>query len=160
MDSSLVVRSRNTLSFGLTPAGFCARGRFNMKLTTLRSGAPFLLALLFSAAACAPLPPQGSNAAPAESHEASIVAQGRDIAMKNCSTCHAIDDERASPNPAAPPLLSILMRYDSERLADDFVEGVRVGHDEMPHFDFTVREADALIAYLKAIERTPRAATH
>jgi len=100
--------------------------------------------------------PGGLSAA----HEDAIVAQGRDIAVKNCSTCHAVDDERTSPNPAAPPLLSILMRYDSERLAEDFVEGTRVGHDEMPHFDFTVREADALIAYLKAIERTPRAAEH
>ena len=131
-----------------------------MKPTAFLSRFPLVLAIFLFAPACAPVPPQGATVAPSGSNDDAIVAQGRDIAMTNCSTCHAIDDERTSPNPAAPPLLQILMRYDSERLADDFVEGVRVGHDEMPHFDFTVREADALIAYLKAIERTPRAAEH
>lgn len=89
-----------------------------------------------------------------------LVAQGRDIALTNCSACHAIDDERISPRADAPPLLSILTRYESEQLANDLIEGVRVGHDDMPHFDFAVREADALIAYLKSIEHTPRAAEH
>lgn len=131
-----------------------------MKPTAFLSRFPLVLAIFLLAPACAPVPPQGATVAPSGSTDDAIVAQGRDIAMTNCSTCHAIDDQRTSPNPAAPPLLQILMRYDSERLADDFVEGVRVGHDEMPHFDFTVREADALIAYLKAIERTPRAAEH
>ncbi len=121
-----------------------------MKLTRFRCGAPMAAALLFVLASC------GSTGEPAQ--DEGLVAQGREIAVTNCSRCHAIDDERTGPNPDAPPLLSILMRYDSEQLANDLIEGVRVGHDEMPHFDFAVREADALIAYLKAIERTPRAA--
>jgi cytochrome c len=129
-----------------------------MPRTRLRSGVPLLLAILLLAPSCASTQTPSADMAPSETRQESVLARGRDIAIKNCSTCHAIDDERTSPNPAAPPLLSILMRYDSERLAEDFVEGVRVGHDEMPHFDFTVTEADALVAYLKAIERTPRAA--
>jgi mono/diheme cytochrome c family protein len=129
-----------------------------MKLTTIRVAAASLLAICLVIPGCAPVPVQGADASLADSPEEATVAQGRQIAMTNCSVCHAIDDERTSPNPEAPPLLSILLRYDSERLAEDFVEGTRVGHDEMPHFDFTVREADALIAYLKSIEHTPRAA--
>ena len=131
-----------------------------MKPVLFRPGASLVLAALLVASGCAGIPAQDDPGALSAAHDDAIVAHGRDIAVKNCSTCHAVDDERTSPNPAAPPLLSILMRYDSERLAEDFVEGTRVGHDEMPHFDFTVREADALIAYLKAIERTPRAAEH
>lgn len=125
-----------------------------MKPAIFRAGAASLLVLLF-AAACAQVPSQVAND---DSSGDATIAQGREIAVKNCSACHAVDDEVKSPNAEAPPLLSILLRYDSERLAEDFVEGVRVGHDEMPHFDFTVREADALVAYLKSIERTPRAA--
>jgi hypothetical protein len=30
---------------------------------------------------------------------------------------------------------------------------MRIGHDEMPLFDFNVRAADALIAYIKSITR-------
>lgn len=119
-----------------------------------RASAARLLAMLI-VSACAQSPP---NSATSLDDAEGAVAEGRQIAVINCSTCHAVDNEMASPNPNAPPLLSILMRYDSERLAEDFVEGVRVGHDEMPHFTFTVREADALVTYLKAIERTPRAA--
>lgn len=115
----------------------------------IRNGAACLLAMAFVA---------GCAQTPRDEADDMTVAHGREIAQKNCSTCHAIDNEMASPNSNAPPLLSILMRYDSERLAEDFVEGTRVGHDEMPHFTFTVREADALVAYLKDIERTPRAA--
>ena len=121
---------------------------------SIRASASQILAV-FLLSACAQIPSQG-GAPLADTESAS--AQGRQIAVSNCSACHAIDNDMASPNPNAPPLLSILMRYDSERLAEDFVEGVRVGHDEMPHFTFTVREADALVAYLKDIERTPRAA--
>ena len=94
----------------------------------------------------------------AVSDDTELATRGRQIAVDSCSSCHAIDDERASPRPGAPPLLSILNRYDGNRLANDLIEGVRVGHDEMPQFDFDVRSADALVAYLKSIDRTPRAA--
>jgi cytochrome c len=82
-----------------------------------------------------------------------LAADGRRIAVRECSSCHAIDDQRLSPRPEAPPLLSILWGYDPDMLAEDLIEGIRVGHDDMPHFDFDVRAADALVAYLKSIER-------
>jgi len=48
---------------------------------------------------------------------------------------------------------TLLARYEPDMLANDFIEGVRVGHDEMPFFDFDIAAADALIAYLKSIDR-------
>jgi cytochrome c len=82
-----------------------------------------------------------------------LAADGRQIAVRECSSCHAIDDQRVSPRPEAPPMLSLLWRYDPDMLAEDLIEGIRVGHDDMPHFDFDVRAADALVAYLKSIQR-------
>jgi mono/diheme cytochrome c family protein len=81
-------------------------------------------------------------------------ATGWRIAKDQCSACHAIDATSPSPRPEAPPLRHVLELYPEEMLAERFIEGVRIGHDEMPKFDFTVRAADALVAYLKSI-RSP-----
>jgi cytochrome c553 len=76
---------------------------------------------------------------------------GRKIAQEQCASCHAIDQQVRSPDPEAPPLNTLLSRYDADRLADDLIAGNRVGHDEMPAFDFNVIAADSLIAYLESI---------
>jgi mono/diheme cytochrome c family protein len=83
------------------------------------------------------------------------IAEGRGIAVRQCSACHALDTGTTSPRPGAPPLKSVLWRYDEDALATHLIEGVRVGHADMPLFDFNVIGADALIAYLRSI-RAPR----
>jgi mono/diheme cytochrome c family protein len=81
------------------------------------------------------------------------VEAGRLVAVEQCSSCHAVDRDMMSPRPGAPPMSTLLSRYDPEMLANDLIEGIRVGHDDMPHFDFNIIATDALIAYLKSIER-------
>jgi mono/diheme cytochrome c family protein len=83
------------------------------------------------------------------------IAAGREIAVRECSACHALDADSTSPRPAAPPLKAVLWRYDEDALATHLIEGIRVGHADMPLFDFNVIGADALIAYLRSI-RAPR----
>lgn len=83
------------------------------------------------------------------------VAQGRAIAERNCASCHAIDRKSASPRPPAPPLRDVLALYEADNLAYRFIEGMRVGHDDMPRFDFDVRTADALVAYIGTISGPP-----
>lgn len=79
------------------------------------------------------------------------VAAGRQISERECAQCHAIDKTSASPNAAAPPLREVLSVNDADNLAYRFIEAMRVGHDEMPLFDFDVRSADSLIAYIASI---------
>ncbi len=79
------------------------------------------------------------------------VAEGRALAERECASCHALEPGRASPRADAPPMSDLLARYDAEALATDLIEGVRLGHQDMPHFDFNVIGADALIAYLGSI---------
>ena len=79
------------------------------------------------------------------------IATGREIAEQQCVSCHAIDRHSPSPNRDAPPLRDVLTVNDPDRLAYRFIDALRVGHDEMPLFDFDVRSADALIAYLQSI---------
>ncbi len=88
-----------------------------------------------------------------EQARADLAARGRYIAVTLCASCHAIDEERDSPRPDAPPMLTLIDRYDPEMLTEDLIEGIRVGHDGMPNFDMSVLEADALVAYLKSLDR-------
>lgn len=97
---------------------------------------------------------QPAMAPPDPRADAILIAEGRAVAVAHCSSCHALDGIVESPNPAAPPMAELLGRYDAERLADDLIEGIRVGHDEMPEFDLPVTAADALVAYLKSIRKT------
>lgn len=83
--------------------------------------------------------------------DAAQIADGRRIAETECAACHAIDARSKSPNPAAPPLRDVLAMNDPDNLAYRFIDALQVGHDEMPLFDFDVRGADALIAYLESI---------
>lgn len=83
---------------------------------------------------------------------------GRQIVERQCASCHAIGAQTRSPNPEAPPMNTLLARYNPDRLADDLIAGIRVGHDDMPLFDFNVIAADSLIAYLESI--SPPGASH
>jgi mono/diheme cytochrome c family protein len=104
-------------------------------------------------------PPQPDRAAsrllgPSDEEE-DMVATGRMVVQQQCAGCHAIDQQTRSPHSEAPPMNTLLAAYDPERLTEDLIEGVRVGHDDMPLFDFNVRAADAVIAYLKSISERP-----
>jgi mono/diheme cytochrome c family protein len=79
------------------------------------------------------------------------IVRGREIAERECAACHAIDRTSASPKAGVPPLRDVLGLYDADNLAYRFIEGMRVGHDDMPLFDFDVRAADTLIVYISTI---------
>lgn len=80
-----------------------------------------------------------------------LVAEGRRIAERECSSCHAIDPSSVSPPTGAPPLRDLLFLNDPDLVAYRLIDAIRMGHDKMPVFDFDVRAADALIAYLETI---------
>jgi len=108
--------------------------------------------------ACQATPPrgeaetQGWPGSPLAADPAQVAA-GHDIAQKQCAQCHAIERTGRSPNATAPPLREVLAVNDADGLAYRFIEAMRVGHDEMPLFDFDVRSADALIAYIASISQ-------
>lgn len=81
-----------------------------------------------------------------------LVTEGRNVAQRRCASCHAIDRISASPLAGAPPLREVLAIYeDEEALAVRFIDGMRVGHNEMPLIDLSVKEADQLILYIRSI---------
>ena len=81
------------------------------------------------------------------------VKQGETLARTDCTRCHAVGHLRASPLRAAPPFHELHTRYPVEDLREALAEGIRTGHPGMPEFRFDPDQAEALIAYLKSLER-------
>jgi mono/diheme cytochrome c family protein len=104
------------------------------------------IVVLLGLAGCAAPP------SPGELELQGQIADGRAVAERECATCHALDQSTASPRADAPPMRDLLARYEKDALANDLIEGIKLGHQDMPQFDFNVIAADALIAYLKSIQ--------
>ncbi|MGU3421462.1 c-type cytochrome [Methylobacterium sp. D54C] len=107
--------------------------------TILPAGALALLAIL--------LPVEGATAWDRQ------VKQGETLARTNCARCHAVGRAGASPLRVAPPFRELHTRYPVEDLGEALAEGIRTGHPSMPEFRFDPDQAEALIAYLKSLER-------
>lgn len=92
-------------------------------------------------------------AAPARAKD--LVEAGAAIAKANCGRCHAIGAHGASPNPKSPPFRTLERRYPLADLQEALAEGILVGHEgeEMPRFQFSPRQIEALLAYLKSVQR-------
>lgn len=118
-------------------------------LRTVRGGG---LALVLLAAACSGQMPGAS--APALSPQA---ADGRAIATEQCGGCHAVGATGASPRADAPPFRTILSRYRSDALTEDLINGIKIGHPDMPTFALNPQGVDSLLAYLRAIQTPPPA---
>ena len=82
-----------------------------------------------------------------------LVKQGETLARTNCARCHAVGRAGESPLRAAPPFRDLHTRYPVEDLGEALAEGIRTGHPSMPEFRFDPDQAEALIAYLKSLER-------
>jgi mono/diheme cytochrome c family protein len=87
---------------------------------------------------------------------ADMIDDGRAIAVVQCGQCHGLDDATRSPRPNAPPMRLIGRRYSFPVLEEELIQGIKLGHPDMPLFEFPPRGVDALIAYLRSIQQTDR----
>ena len=111
-------------------------------MTASRRGRALLL-LLAASAACAPAIAAGDDP----------VAVGHALVQAHCGGCHATERTGESPLAAAPKLRELHLRYDVQLLSEALVEGIVTAHPNMPQFEFDPFEAEAIIAYLKSLER-------
>lgn len=85
--------------------------------------------------------------------EKDLTDKGEVLVRENCSRCHAVGVEGASPNPEAPPFRTLSSKYPIEDLAESLAEGIVSGHPDMPIFVFDPLQVDAIIAYLESIQQ-------
>lgn len=102
-------------------------------------------------AACANPHPRLDPAS--QSASAEMIAAGSEIANARCGSCHNVGASGESPLPQAPALRTLTSRYRLDVLREEFQQGVHVGAAEMPKFDFSLAEIDALSAYLASIQQ-------
>lgn len=76
---------------------------------------------------------------------------GRAFAEAECSACHAIGEEGASPLKDAPPFREIVTLYPPESLAEALAEGIVTGHPGMPQFELEPDQIGDFIAYLETL---------
>jgi mono/diheme cytochrome c family protein len=106
----------------------------------------FALAMMSLAlSACAA--PKPVAAAPVDPIE-----HGRQIAERNCASCHAIGERGASRNPLSPPFRELSRNYPLTALEEAFAEGILVGHPDMPEFQLTPRQNEDLLKFLQSIQ--------
>ncbi|MBX9846574.1 MAG: cytochrome c [Xanthobacteraceae bacterium] len=79
--------------------------------------------------------------------------RGRVFVQANCARCHAIGRTGDSPLPIAPAFRTLHQRYPVVSLQEALAEGIVTGHPSMPEFSLAPDQVDAVIAYLKSLER-------
>lgn len=84
---------------------------------------------------------------------------GRLLASRQCSACHAIGKMGTSPRPNAPVFRHILSRYHENVLEKELVEGIRVGHPDMPTLRLNPAAVSALVVYLRSIQKPEHASS-
>jgi cytochrome c len=84
-----------------------------------------------------------------------LTERGRMIAKANCSRCHAIGKTGESANPKSPPFRKLSKKYPLSNLEEALAEGILVGHEgpEMPQFQLSPDQIEALLAYLGSVQR-------
>ncbi len=91
----------------------------------------------------------------ASAQDTASLAAGRRLAATRCGSCHAIDRNDQSPNPRSPRFRDLGAGYRLNGLRQALLDGMIVGHMDMPIVTLTKTEADDLIAYLKALQQPP-----
>lgn len=96
--------------------------------------------------------PAGCNAAgPASVQAIELETYGKRLAEVNCSRCHAIGKEGESAHTEAPAFRDLAGRYPINALEEALAEGIYVGHPDMPEFQATPEQIDALLAYIESV---------
>ena len=110
---------------------------------------------MISGAVCAALFALAALPAQAEPATHATLMRGKAIAQANCGKCHAIGPTVASPNPKSPPFRTLSHKYPLSDLEEALAEGIVVGHEgaEMPQFQLSTGQIEALLAYLGSIQR-------
>jgi mono/diheme cytochrome c family protein len=78
--------------------------------------------------------------------------QGRALAERMCSACHAVGRRGKSPHVGAPAFRSLDRRVELDTFTDRLREGLMSDHPDMPTFRFMREDARALVAYLRSIQ--------
>ncbi len=92
-------------------------------------------------------------AGPALAQTSGNPVEGRKVAERYCSRCHAISGSGSSPLANAPPFSRFHKTQPPEELTTVFEGGRLARHSavEMPQFALTPEQIDDLLAYIRSL---------
>ena len=79
------------------------------------------------------------------------VRDGKALAERNCSACHAIGTSLESPNVKAPAFREIRKRHTMISLRGPITRAIAAPHEEMPNFAISDQQIDTIIAYINSL---------
>ncbi len=81
------------------------------------------------------------------------IKRGHELAQLLCMRCHAITGTLPGPEEKAPPFATLVEKLTIEGVADQLLEGLPLGHDPMPQWEFSEQQAEDLLLYIDYIGR-------
>lgn len=105
---------------------------------------PTLSALAIVTMAVATSPAQSED-------EMASVVRGKELAQLLCQRCHAIIGPGPGKEKKSPPFSTLIARLTLEGVADQLLEGLPMGHDPMPKWQFSEQQAEDLLFYIYSV---------
>lgn len=96
--------------------------------------------------------PQADAAPPEDPPEDPAVTQGREFALANCSSCHAVVRGELSPNPQSPPFEAVANR--PGLTAETLVPWLNNSHffPDIMNFDIEPGQVENLASYMLTLQ--------
>ena len=82
------------------------------------------------------------------------IQRGKELAQLLCMRCHAIAGPGPGKEQKSPPFSTLLPKLTLEGVADQLLEGLPLGHDPMPKWEFSEQQAEDLLLYIESVSAT------
>lgn len=83
--------------------------------------------------------------------EMAAVKRGKELAQLLCARCHAIEGPGPGKEEKSPPFSTLVPKLTLEGVADQLLEGLLLGHDPMPKWEFSEQQAVDLLLYIESV---------
>lgn len=88
-----------------------------------------------------------------DDENAASIKRGLELAQLLCMKCHAITGPGPGPEEKSPPFATLVEKLTIEGVADQLLEGLPLGHEPMPKWEFSEQQAEDLMLYIEYIGR-------
>jgi mono/diheme cytochrome c family protein len=88
-----------------------------------------------------------------DDENAESIKRGLELSQLLCMRCHAISGPGPGPNEKSPPFNTLVEKLSIEGVADQLLEGLPLGHEPMPKWEFSEQQAEDLLLYIEYIGR-------
>lgn len=108
---------------------------------------PVMAGLLILAMTVSQTPARGDE-------EMAAIQRGKELAQLLCMRCHAIEGPGPGEEEKSPPFSTLVPKLTLEGVADQLLEGLSLGHEPMPTWEFSEQQALDLLLYIESVKAT------